>query len=370
MKPTLKELIFASFEYHDYNPLQTKILILNAMFFITIIINILFVFINLFVVNEFILLFVNLFMASFMGFALYLLREKQMHVVAGYLGNATIFIAFLALALLKHGENYTLIWTYFFTPFAIITLGARQGLILSFAFIMTLLAITYSGVGVWDNGDWNGPTFLRFALAHFVMLYVIYAIQNSNENANSQIEKLRQKERLQMKLLEKLSITDTLTSLYNRRFFEEIFPRQLLKAKSNKEYLTFFILDLDYFKQYNDTYGHQKGDWVLKQIAETLQEVFDKSDDYIFRLGGEEFAGIILDENVANIHSLINKVMENLKEKAIEHSGNPDTDTLTCSIGVYIQAPEDALSHQEIYRLADESLYKAKRNGRDQIIVA
>ena len=370
MKPTLKELFIGSFEYSDYNPLQTKLLILNAMFFITIIINLLFIFLNLFIMHGYTLFYVNLFMATFMSLALYLLREKQMHVVASYMGNATLFVAFLALALLKHGENYTLVWTYFFTPFAIITLGAKKGLMLAFTFIMSLLAITYTGVGVWDNGDWNGETFLRFSLAHFVMLYVIYTIQNSNENANSQIEKLRQKERLQMKLLEKLSITDTLTSLYNRRFFEEIFPRQLLKAKSNKEYLTFFVLDLDYFKQYNDTYGHQKGDWALKQIAETLQEVFDKSDDYIFRIGGEEFAGIILDESIANIHALINTITETLKVNAIEHSGNPDAPLLTCSIGVHIQAPEDELTHQEIYRLADESLYKAKRNGRDQIIFA
>ena len=370
MKPSLKELVIGSFEYNDYNPLQTKILILNAMFFITIIINLLFVFLNLFVMHGYTLFYVNLFMATFIGFALYLLREKQMHVVASYIGNATLFIAFLSLALLKHGENYTLIWTYFFTPFAIITLGAKRGLIVSFTFIMVLLALTYNGIGVWDNGEWNWETFLRFSLAHFVMLYVIYTIQNSNESANSKIEKLRQKEKLQMKLLEKLSITDTLTALYNRRFFEEIFPRQLLKAQSNKEFLTFFILDIDYFKQYNDTYGHQKGDWALKQIAETLEEVFNKSDDYIFRMGGEEFAGIILDEDVANIHALINTVMEKLNEKEIEHNGNPDASNLTCSIGVYIQAPEDGLNHQEIYRLADESLYKAKRKGRNQVIFA
>ena len=370
MKPSLKELFIASFEYNDYNPLQTKILLLNAMFFISIIINVIFMFLNLFVVHGYTLFFINLFMATLMGLALYLLRKKQMHVAASYIGNVTLFIAFLALALMKHGENYTLVWTYFFTPFAIITLGAKRGLMVAFTFVIILLAVTFNGVNVWDNGDWNGETFLRFSLAHFVMLYVLYALQNSNESANEKIEKLRQKERLQMKLLEKLSITDTLTSLYNRRFFEEIFPRQLQKAQSNKEFLTFFILDLDYFKQYNDTYGHQMGDRALKQGAESLEEVFDKSDDYLFRMGGEEFAGIILDENIANIHALINSVMEKLHEKQIEHRGNPDADLLTCSIGVYIQAPEDGLTHQEIYRLADESLYKAKRNGRDQIVFA
>ena len=370
MKPKLKELLLASFEIEEYNPKQTRILILNAMFFITIIINLLFVFINLFVVHTYILLFVNLFMVSFVGFALYLLREKQKELLASYIGNVTLFIAFITIALFKHGENYTLIWTYFFVPFAIITLGARLGLMVSFAFIMTLLSVTYSGIGIWDNAEWQSETFLRFALAHFVMLYVIYAIQNSNESANVIIEKLRQKEKLQLKLLEKLTITDTLTSLYNRRFFEEIFPRQIQRANSNKELLTYFTLDLDYFKQYNDTYGHQKGDWALIQIADILKEVFSKSDDYTFRMGGEEFSGIFLDEDIAHIHRLINKIREKLEKKNIEHKGNPVEGILTCSIGVYIKGYYTDLSHQEMYRLADEALYRAKHRGRNQIIYA
>jgi len=368
MKPNFKELLFASFEFDEYNPLQTKLLILNAMFFITIIINILFMIINFFITQTYLLFFVNLFMVISMGYALYLLREKKKYILASYIGNATLIIAFTTVIFLKHGEKYSLIWTYFFVPFAIITLGAKKGLITSFAYIMVLLAITYTGIDVWDN--WDLETYFRFSLAQFIMLYVIYAIQNSTESADSKIEKLRQKEKLQLKLLEKLSITDTLTSLYNRRFFEEIFPRQIQRANSNKELLTFFTLDLDYFKQYNDTYGHQKGDWALQQIAEILKEVFNKSDDYTFRMGGEEFAGIYLDGDETNVHILVNRITEKLKERAIEHKGNPVEGILTCSIGVYIKVPQDDLSHQEIYRLADEALYKAKKNGRNQIIYA
>ncbi len=370
MKPNFKELLFASFEFDEYNPLQTKLLLLNAMFFITIIINLLFMFINLFLIQTYFLFFINVFMLTLISYALYLLREKDQHVLASYIGNATLFVSFVAIILLKHGENYTMIWTYFFVPFSIVTLGAKKGLMVSFTFIMTILAITFAGIYSWDSPNWSTKTYLRFSLAHFVMLYVIYAIQNSNESANLKIEKLRQKEKLQLKLLEKLSITDTLTSLYNRRFFEEIFPRQILRANSHKELLTFFTLDLDYFKQYNDTYGHQKGDWALQQIAEILKEIFNKSDDYTFRMGGEEFAGIYLDGSESNVHLLINEIAEKLKERAIEHKGNPVEGILTCSIGVYIKVPEDDLSHQEIYRLADEALYKAKKKGRNQIIYA
>ena len=368
MKPKLNELLLPSFEVKEYNPIQTKVLILNAMFFVAIILNLIFMAINIFVTQTYSLFFINLIFLILILYALYLLREKEKYLLASYIGLGALAIALLGMSILREGEEYTLIWSYFFVPYAILTLGARQGFIISFAFIMTILAITFTGIPLWDNPEWTVRAFSRFALAHFVMLYIIYAIQNSTESANFKIEQLRQKEKLQIKLLETLSITDALTSLYNRRFFEEIFPRQIHKSQSNSELLTFFTLDLDHFKQYNDTYGHQKGDWALVQVSEILKEVFSKSDDYIFRLGGEEFAGIFLDEDVPNIHHLINQILAKFQERQIEHRGNPVEGILTCSIGVYIKVLEDEQGHQEIYRLADEALYKAKANGRNQII--
>jgi len=366
MKPKFKELLFASFEFEDYNPNQTKLLLLNAMFFITILINLIFMFINLFLAQTYMLSFVNLTMITVLGYALYILREKENYDAASYIGNVTLFIAFIFTTVLKESAHYSLIWTYFFTPFAILTLGARKGLILSLFFLTVIIAIGAGGLDTWDRGEWNLETLFRFTISQLVMLYLIYAIQNSNELANEKIKKLRQKERLQLKVMEKISVTDTLTSLYNRRFFEEIFPRQLKHAKSNNEYFTFFILDLDYFKQYNDTYGHQQGDWALIQIADVLKEVFSKSDDYTFRMGGEEFSAIFLDDDMAHIQSLIQSIHERLAEKEIEHKGNPVEDILTCSIGVYVKEGEDDLSHQNIYRLADEALYRAKGKGRNQ----
>jgi diguanylate cyclase (GGDEF)-like protein len=370
MKPKFKELLFASFDYEEYNPEQTKVLLLNAMFFITITINLIFMIINVFITHTYLMFFVNLFIVLFLGYALYILREKNQYTLASYIGNAILFISFLSIVILKHSEDYSLVWTFFFAPFAILTLGAKKGLMLSIVFMAIVLSASYTGIGTWDSGRWNLETFFRITIALFVMLYVIYTIQNNNEKANGKIIKLRQKEKLQLKLLEKLSITDTLTSLYNRRFFEEIFPRQILRAESNQEFLTFFVLDLDYFKQYNDTYGHQKGDTALVQVSEVLKEVFYKSDDYTFRIGGEEFAGIFLDEAVANIHDRINAILKSLNEKNIEHLGNPSEDRLTCSIGVYILEVKNGLTHQEIYRLADEALYKAKEKGRTQIVYA
>ena len=370
MKPKLKELITASFEYEEYSPVQTKILLLNAMFFIAIIINLIFMFFNLFVTQRYSLFLVNFSFLLLILYSLYLLREKENHLAASYIGLVALSVTFLAMAILRHGENYTLVWSYFFVPYAILIFGARRGLIFSFAFIVTILTITFYGIYTWESTNWNMLTFARFSLAHFVMLYIIYAIQNSTERANLKIEKLREKEKSQLKLLEKLSVTDTLTSLYNRRFFEDIFPKQIEKAEKQKALLVYFTLDLDHFKQYNDTYGHQKGDWALAQFSDVFKKVFNKRDDYIFRMGGEEFACIFLEYTNERTYKRIDDMQKALRDRNIEHLGKTPKGVLSCSIGAYIKKPYDTCGHTEIYRLADEALYRAKKQGRNKVIYA
>ena len=367
MKPKFKELILASYEFEVYNPIQTKIVILHTMFFISIFMNILFIFFHLFVTFSYTILYINIFILSLSLYALYLLREKGHYNLAVYIGNGVFFIAFIALPLLKNGEGYTLIWTYFFAPFAISTLGAKRGLIVSIFFITIVLLLTYYGMSLGVNESFGIESYVRFALAHFVMLYIIYAIQNNSEYAERKIEQLREKEKSEIEVLTKLSITDTLTPLYNKRFFEEIFPKQIKKAQENKALLTFFILDIDYFKQYNDTYGHQKGDYTLIQIAKILQKVFYHNNTYLFRIGGEEFAGIFLHKNITETYILSKNILETIREEKIEHQGNPDTKVLTASIGIYVKHFDDDLDFKAIYRLADEALYIAKNNGRNQI---
>lgn len=368
MKPKLKELLLASFSFEEYNPLYTKVLLLNALLFSAIIINFVFVFINLFVNHAYVLMAINLFIFIFSALALYVLRERQDHMLAGYIGNVALFIGFLLVVVLFKGSNYTLIWSYFFAPFAIITLGASRGLLVAFVFIVMVFGITYTGIGVWEEGSWNLQSYVRFMIAHILMLYIIYAIQNSYERANKKIEQLRQKEKEQLKLFEKLSITDPLTSLYNRRFLNEIFIRQINNTRRNEKVFAFFLLDMDYFKQYNDSYGHQKGDWALQQVAEVLSSVLRRSEDYAFRIGGEEFAGIVVGEDTKSIEIRIMSILHALKACDIECENALEQGVLTCSIGAYVVKDESEYSFNEIYRTADEALYKAKADGRDRVI--
>ena len=361
-KPKLSELFLASFKFEDYNPLHTKILLLNAMLFITALTNLFFGIYNLFITNLYSVSVINFSILALISYAIYVLRQKEDHRLAAYIGNAILFIGFIVLVLNMHGKNFTLIWTFYLTPFAIFTLGSSRGFHVAFTFIVTVLAITYTGIDIWQEGIWNAKSYLRYLIAQFVMLYVIFAIQNSSEKADEKIKQMRQNEKKQLKLYEKLSLTDALTLLYNRRFLKEIFPRQLYMAKQNAKLFTFFILDLDHFKHYNDTYGHHNGDKILEEIAKILKENLDHSDDYAFRLGGDEFAGILIGDKIEDIYNKINTIMEE-EIKQLEQESNP---ILTCSIGACI-VDDFTYDFEEIYTLADEALYQAKNSGRNRV---
>jgi len=362
-KPKLSELFLASFNFEGYNPLHTKILLINAFLFITALTNLFFGIYNLFITKLYSVSMINFSILIMISFALYILRQKEDHHFAAYIGTAILFIGFIALVLNMHAEGFTLIWTLFLTPFAIFTLGSSRGFHIAFTFIVTVLAITYTGIDVWQDGDWNTKSYLRYFIAQFVMLYVIFVIQNHYEKANEKIEQMRQNEKKQLKLYEKLSLTDALTSLYNRRYLKEIFPRQFYIADQNEQSFAFFILDLDHFKQYNDTYGHQNGDKVLQEIAQVLKENLEHSDDYAFRLGGDEFAGILIENKIEDIYKKINTLMKD----EIQQLEEENTPILTCSIGVCI-LDDFSYDFEKIYALADEALYEAKSAGRNQVV--
>ena len=121
------------------------------------------------------------------------------------------------------------------------------------------------------------------------------------------------------KKIAQISITDFLTSLYNRRHFNAIFELELKRAKRDNKNFVLMILDIDFFKQYNDTYGHDKGDEVLKNISLALKDTLKRASDYIFRLGGEEFAIITSDIQYIGLVRLCNRLLQSVNDLKIEH---------------------------------------------------
>lgn len=167
---------------------------------------------------------------------------------------------------------------------------------------------------------------------------------------------------------EYLSMTDGLTLLYNRRHFNKMLPSEMRRAKREHKKLAFIMLDIDFFKQYNDYYGHLKGDDVLAEISHIMQKYFNRASDLSFRLGGEEF-GIVSTVNSAEEIRLraeqLRSAFENLH---IEHLRNCVSPYVTVSIGIAIYDGKDTF--ETLYSKADAELYKAKESGRNCVFVA
>ena len=170
------------------------------------------------------------------------------------------------------------------------------------------------------------------------------------------------------KIIEEISITDALTNIYNRRHFNDIFPKYLNSLKRDNSLFSFLILDVDYFKQYNDIYGHQQGDEVLKSIAQVLKSKAHRGDDYCFRLGGEEFGLLFKSNHKGNILKFVEAIRESIEALKIEHSGNKVSQYITVSIGLYSDFADVHHNVDTIFKEADDLLYQAKENGRNQIM--
>ena len=169
------------------------------------------------------------------------------------------------------------------------------------------------------------------------------------------------------KRIEEISITDGLTNIYNRRYFDEIFPKIINSAKRKNELVAFLFMDIDHFKQYNDNYGHQAGDEVLIKFAKCLKESLHRSSDYAFRLGGEEFAIVYQPETKEKSIEFANTIKDNIEKLQIKHEFSSVRLYITASMGLVCKNANDI--DDKIYKQADALLYEAKENGRNQIKV-
>jgi len=170
------------------------------------------------------------------------------------------------------------------------------------------------------------------------------------------------------KMNEELMLIDGLTNIYNRRHFNEIFPRMAKNIKRDGGCFNFIILDVDNFKAYNDTYGHPQGDIALKAIADVLQNSLHRPSDFCFRLGGEEFGVLYKTANEDEGYLFAQKLRKNVEMLNIEHNGNMIHKVLTASFGLVSLMREHMIDEKEIYTMADEHLYRAKEDGRNKVV--
>ncbi len=170
--------------------------------------------------------------------------------------------------------------------------------------------------------------------------------------------------------LSNLAVHDGLTGIYNRRYFDETLAREWKRTMREKAPLSLIMLDIDYFKKYNDTYGHQAGDECLRQVATTISGALRRPADMAARYGGEEFVVVLPNlklEDSAKFGETIRAKIEALKMEHKQSDANP---FITVSLGIASVVPSSISSYEELVGAADKALYSAKNKGRNRVCVA
>ena len=167
------------------------------------------------------------------------------------------------------------------------------------------------------------------------------------------------------KALEKLSITDNMTGLYNRNYFDRVLSQEYRRAKRDEKLFSIVMLDIDFFKQYNDTYGHQQGDKALIAVAQVLIKHAKRSSDFAFRVGGEEFVILTNQKDFISLELFVLNIIHNIEALKISHEPSTVSEFLTISAGALQLGYKKDMTVETLYSTADKLLYQAKSAGRN-----
>ena len=363
-----KNLLQSNLELDANDPISRKLVLLNILLYVSGTILAFFVFYNL-QQGAYLIAFIDFIIASSILYAGIDIRKTASIKRASLISTASVFLLMLSLVYFVQGANFTLIWTVFLPIFAIFINGSKRGLIITAIFYMAIFTIAYQGLGVWLDGAWTSASFARLIMASLGLTFITYFFEQSLENAHKALMKSHKLEEQYIKTLEQCSITDPLTTLYNRRHLAAKFKEKFAQAKEKGSYFSLTILDIDKFKEYNDTYGHQAGDEALVALSAALKESLRRESDSIFRLGGEELCILLAADEKNKLIQSLKRVKEKIAELEIEHIKS-EHKILSASFGVSIIHEYQNMNFDKMYQEADINLYKAKENGRNIIVGA
>lgn len=277
------------------------------------------------------------------------------------------------------------------------------------AWMSILILLLGLGLSGWNNGAYSGPTVLMSPLLPILatlligssagwlvaaltafLLSVLYVAQaNDLVNTNIQSEEslltvrylailstvlvsslvvweFSRMKREMLRINQMQAVTDHLTGLHNRRYFEAALRRELARAQRSESWLSLIIADVDYFKRYNDSNGHQAGDRCLVEVAEVFREAVRRPSDVVSRFGGEEFVLLLPDTDRNGACKVAHSIRQLLKRRALPYApGGRHTVTLT--LGVATVGGGQVVSGDQLLGEADQALYRGKESGRDRV---
>jgi diguanylate cyclase (GGDEF)-like protein len=188
-------------------------------------------------------------------------------------------------------------------------------------------------------------------------------LTNSLRDRNRQLRDAR-------RLLTDLANVDELTGLGNRRLINNVLQEEINRARRSGASLSIILLDVDYFKSYNDNYGHPAGDVVLKRLADLMQRATSRAGEVVGRYGGEEFILVLPGASAESARRTADRLQELVIAEGIPHGHSQVTDIITVSQGLATVEPDSKLSPEDLLKQADTALYTAKHLGRNRIAVA
>ncbi|MBC3886927.1 diguanylate cyclase [Acetobacterium paludosum] len=169
--------------------------------------------------------------------------------------------------------------------------------------------------------------------------------------------------------LKKMSLFDGLTGTANRRYFDQVLIQEIGQAKRDKNPLSLILIDVDYYKEYNDMYGHTKGDDCLRRVATTVKMNLRRPGDFLARYGGDEFVLVLPNTNEAGSALVAERLRAGVEKLCIDHVNSFCSDYVTLSIGVVTASQEEILVPDDLISAADRALYQSKIDGRNRVSV-
>ncbi len=228
----------------------------------------------------------------------------------------------------------------------------------------SVTALTISGFYMFGSFSWD----FRFNEIAFTTMLLIF-VNWVGAFCCYQLEHAERRSFLDAKVLNQLAERDGLTSLYNRRSYDQYAERIWRQSRREHAQLTLLLIDIDYFKPFNDCYGHQAGDDALKAVAKVISLSAQRPLDFAARYGGEEFALILYGPAHEYGRELPEQLRESVRSLKIPNIDSKTDQYLTVSIGVAIILPGSARSLTGAIQMADEALYQAKEEGRNRVII-
>lgn len=190
--------------------------------------------------------------------------------------------------------------------------------------------------------------------------------RRSNEELEERVRQRTEELETANRKLERMSVTDDLTGLHNKRYLQQTLVTEVDRARRERTPLAVMMLDIDYFKQINDSHGHLVGDDCLCEVARTLQGEIRRTSDLVARYGGEEFCIVLPNTDTPGATELGERVRRAVEE--LQFSVDGESVPITVSIGLAVERPSEGVSGERLVQIADDALYQAKRHGRNQLV--